>query len=108
MHNDVIRPSASKRPADVERDLDKWESDLDEYYRCSGHRLGERTMVLAAKTIILPSTDAAVWLAIKGCETYADFRTTLRGCMQYLINHCMGNAARAHLVDLDQSDRHPR
>ena len=100
MHNDVARPSASKRLADVEGDLGKWESDLDEYYRCGGDRLGERTMVLTAKTKIPPSTDAAVWLAIKGCETYADFRTTLRGCTQYLIDHGVGNAARAHLVDI--------
>ena len=80
MHNDVTRPSASKRLADVERDLDKWESDFDEYYRCGGDRLGKITMVLTAKTRIPPNTNAAVWLAIKGCETYADFRTTLRGC----------------------------
>ena len=65
-------------------------------------------MVLTANMIIPPSTDAAVWLAIEGCETYADFRTTLRGCTRYLIDHRVGNAKRAHLVARDQADRHPR
>ena len=55
-----------------------------------------------------PCSDAAVWLAIKVCETDADFRTTLRGCTQYLIDHGVGNAASAHLIDLDLADRHPR
>ena len=65
MHNDVTMPNAIKRLADVERDLDKWESDLDEYYRCGGDRLGERTVVFTAKTILPPSTGAAVWMAVK-------------------------------------------
>ena len=54
MHDGVTRLNASKRLADVERDLDKWEADLDEYYRCGGDRLGKRTMVFSAKTIPPP------------------------------------------------------
>ena len=65
-------------------------------------------MVLTAKTMLPPSTDAAVWLAIKSCETYADFHTTLCGCIQYPIDHGVGNPAASHLVDLDQADRHAR
>ena len=54
IQDDVTRLNASKRLADVEGDLDEWESDLDEYYRCGGDRLGEGTMVFTAKTILPP------------------------------------------------------
>ena len=108
MHNDVTRPSASNWLADVKRDQDKWELDLDGYDRRGGDRLGERSMVFSAKTMLPQSTDAAVWLAIKNFATYAEFRTTLRGCTQYLIDHGVCSAVRAHLVDLHQADPPPQ
>ena len=107
MHNDVTRPNSSKRLADVERDLDKWESDLDEYYRCGGDRLGDRTKVLTAKTMLPHNTDAAVWLAIKNCPTYAEYRRVLRESIQYLIDHGVGSAARAHVLDEEVQDQPP-
>ena len=69
MHREVTRPRASANLAQLEKDLDKWEADLEEYYRCGGDRLAERTKVITARDFLPERTDAAVWLAVKKCNT---------------------------------------
>ena len=38
MHKDVTRPPASRHLADYEADLDRWENDLEEYYKRGGDK----------------------------------------------------------------------
>ena len=105
MHGEVTRPKASRNMVELEKDLDKWESELEEYYRCGGERLGERTKVMTAKHFLPQNTDAAIWLAIKSCQTYSAFRTDLREATQYLFDHgAIHGPMRAHVVERSQQD----
>ncbi len=100
MHREVTRPRHSASLANLERDLDKWEADLDEYYRCWGDRLQERTKVMTAKDIIPEKMDASVLMAVRNCSTYSDLRYELRESVRYLLDHGVGGGRLgAHLME---------
>ena len=106
MHKDVTRPPASRHLADYEADLDKWENELEEYYKCGGAVMHDQTKLLTAKDMLPEATDAAVHLATKDATTYDGFRATIRTSIQYLIDHGkVKRSAAAHVLEEDRQLR---
>lgn len=48
MHKDVMTAAVSKQLGDVVKDMERWESELGDYYKCGGEALPEKTEVLIA------------------------------------------------------------
>ena len=95
------RPQA-EHLADYEADLDKWENELEEYYKCGGAVMHDQTKLLTAKDMLPEATDAAVHLATKDATTYDGFRATIRTSIQYLIDHGkVRRSAAAHVLEED-------
>ena len=111
MHKDITRPPPSKTLGEYENDLDRWEGDLEEYYRCGGEVMGVKTKVLTAKDMLPSDTDAAVHLAVKNdIDDYDSYRKNIRESIQYLTDHGVigrrrGGAAQA--LEEDPSGMYP-
>ena len=87
IHKEVTRPSPSANLSVFEADLDRWEAELDEYYKCGGDRLGEQTMIMTAKDMLPLDTSDAMHLAVKGVDSYKEFGRVIRASVQYLTDH---------------------
>ena len=54
MYRDIIKPSPSKRLSEVVQDIESWELQLTEYYKCGGEKLGDQTKVMTAMLMLPP------------------------------------------------------
>lgn len=99
MHRDVTYPTHSKSLHDLEADLDRWEADLEEYYRCGGEAMMPKTKLMTAKNFIPKGTNPAVHLAVKNCASYEEFRRDLRATVTYLSDRGAIGSQHAHLVE---------
>ena len=52
MHRVLVNPKSSKNVHEVLRDLDVWEGERDEYYRCGGEKLTDMTEIMTAQKIL--------------------------------------------------------
>ena len=99
MHDRVTHPKASKTVKDVIQDLNIWEDELAEYYRCGGEHLTELTKLRTAHKMLPDSTPSSVRLSVKNCVSYDTFKKELRTTLRYLEDYGGMKGATAHMVE---------
>ena len=97
MHKDVTYPPPSRALTELEADLNRWEADLEEYYRCGGEHMQPKTKLMTAKNMIPKGTNPAVHLAVRNCVTYEEFRQELRATITYLSDRGVIGGAQVHV-----------
>ena len=105
MHKDIINPSPSQSLSAILHDIEDWENDLKEYYRCGGDVLAERTKMMTVRGMLPADTPSSVHLALRGVGNYEAFKRELRITLQFLSDHG-GTHARgrsAHVLHEAQS-----
>ena len=99
MHDLVTHPKTSKNTKEVIQDLNTWEGELDEYYRCGGEKLSEITKLRTAHKMLPDATPSSVRLSVKSCLNYDAFKKELRTTLRYLEYFGRMKGAAAHMVD---------
>ena len=66
MYRIIANPKASKGLSDLLHDLDVWEGERDEYYRCGGDRLSDRSEIMTARKIFPSGTPDSYRVAVAG------------------------------------------
>ena len=84
MHRDIINPKASKSLNDLLHDLNVWEGERDEYYRCGGDRLSDRSEIMTAHKLFPANTPESYRTAVRYCRSFDEFKRELRDTMRYL------------------------
>ena len=87
MHKDIINPPMSKSVSTILHDIEDWENDLKEYYRCGGDPLAERTKMMTVRGMLPADTPSSVHLALRGISEYEHFKRELRVTLQFLSDH---------------------
>ena len=105
MHKDIISPKVSQSLTTILHDLEDWESDLKEYYRCGGDILAERTKMMTVRGMLPGDTPSSVHLALRGVSNYEAFKRELRITLQFLNDHGGMNARgrSAHVIREEQA-----
>ena len=98
MYRGILDPKVSKNVNEVLHDLNAWEGQLEEYHRCGGGRLDERTRLLSAHSMIPHDTNPSIKLSVKKALTYEDFKRELRTTLNYLDSFNMARGPGAHMV----------
>ena len=107
MHDQVTHPKPSKHVKEIIQDLNTWEGELDEYYRCGGEHLSEITKLRTAHRMLPDTTPASVRLSVKNCVNYDTFKRELRTTLRYLEDFGGMKSGSAHLVDQPQRNEEP-
>ena len=99
MHRDIIRPPPSKKQTDVIADIETWEGELTEYYKCGGDILTDRTKVLTALGMMPPETPHSLMLTLKDLRDLNKFKDQLRQDIRFLEDFGGLRKAAAHIVE---------
>ena len=99
MHDFVTHPKTAKNIKEVIQNLNTWEGELDEYYRCGGEKLSEITKLRTAHKMLPDATPSSVGLSVKCCVNYDAFKKELRTTLRYLEDFGGMKGAAAHMVD---------
>ena len=90
MHDSITAPPKARRLADLERDLDNWDTKLGEYYRCGGEVFAEAFKIRTARKMLPPTVPHTVALELKKVVdkngSYHEWREILRSNIAYLID----------------------
>ena len=90
MHDSITAPPKSRRLADLERDLDNWETRLGEYYRCGGEVFTDAFKIRTARKMLPQTVPHTVSLELKKVVdrngAYYEWREILRSNITYLID----------------------
>ena len=106
MYREILNSKASRHINDVLHGLNAWEGQPEEYYRCGGGRLGERTRLLTAHSMIPRDTNPIIKLAIKKAQTYEEFKRELRTTLNFLDSFRAARTPGVHVVgDQASSDQ---
>ena len=98
MHGDVNKPAVSHRLTDVMDDVDKWEGQLLEYYKCDGDALSDKTKKIVVLKMLPPNTPSSLKMELKGIQDFETFRDGLRNNIKYLQDFGGLSGAAAHMA----------
>ena len=104
MHDSITSPPKSRKLADLEKDLDNWDTKLGEYYRCGGEVFTDPFKIRTARKFLPPTVPHTVTLELKKIiergGSYYEWRETLRSSIAYLMDtgNLQGGGHAANVV----------
>ena len=103
MYKGGINPKTSRNVGEVLHDLNVWEGHLEEYYRCGGAPLDERTNLLTTHRMIPHDTNPSIKLAVKKVGDYEGVKRELRTTLNFLDSFSQSSA---HAIEPNASANH--
>ena len=81
------------------QDIESWELQLTEYYKCGGEKLGDKTKVMTAMLMLPPDTPSSLMLSLQDVRDLEKLKNRLRQNIRFLEDFGGLKKAAAHIVE---------
>ena len=101
MQEEINSLAKSKTLAAVREDIDRWEGKLQEYDKCGGDHMSDKTKTIVALKMLPPTAPSSLKMALKDIRDFEVFKDELRSNIKYLQDFGGLGGPAAHMAQND-------